>query len=245
MVISVGAFDDQKNDEPLDDTIPAWGSRGPTAAGVAKPDLVAPGRTLIATRSLGSAVEINNPLALKAPSYIKGSGTSEAAAVTSGAAALLLEARPELTPDQVKKVLTSTASPIVGRTRHAQGSGRLNVGAALAADQGPAVQQVSTATGLGSIEGSRGGRNVESDCNGDGQRELIKGEMDVRCEAWTGAAWTGAAWTGAAWTSNDYTSTEYLNAWWGGRPKYWMHIPGEKSAPRPIRRHLGKRSCEP
>nr|MBA2769795.1 S8 family serine peptidase [Sporichthyaceae bacterium] len=90
MVISVGAFDDKQNVDPLDDSIPAWSSRGPTAAGLSKPDLVASGRTLVAARSFGSTVEKDNPKALISPSYIKGSGTSESAAVTSGAAALLL-----------------------------------------------------------------------------------------------------------------------------------------------------------
>src|SRR5205814_1002362 len=84
VVVTAGAFDDKQNNDPSDDSIPSWASRGPTAAGLAKPDVVAPGRTLIATRSFGSYVEQNNPKALISPSYIKGSGTSEATAVTSG-----------------------------------------------------------------------------------------------------------------------------------------------------------------
>jgi serine protease AprX len=46
---------------------------GPTAAGLAKPDLVAPGRTVGRLRSPGSTIERNNPKALLAPSYIRGS----------------------------------------------------------------------------------------------------------------------------------------------------------------------------
>ena len=48
----------------------------------------------------------------------RGSGTSQAAAVVSGAAALLISQRPDLTPDQVKALLTGTAVDAPGR-RHA------------------------------------------------------------------------------------------------------------------------------
>src|SRR3712207_4023814 len=75
MVLTVGAFDDKQNAAPADDAIAAWSSRGPTAAGLAKPDIIAPGRFVIASRSLGSKVEVENPKALQAPSYIRGSGT--------------------------------------------------------------------------------------------------------------------------------------------------------------------------
>lgn len=216
LVITAGAFDDKQNVDPKDDNIPAWSSRGPTATGLTKPDLVAPGRTLIAARSLGSTVEKDNPKALISPTYIKGSGSSEAAAVTSGAAALLLQARPELTPDQVKAVLTATATPIPLKSAYDQGKGRLNLAAALTASPGLAVQQISTATGLGSIEASRGGRNIQTDCNNDGTLDVIKGEIDARCEAWTGAAWTGAAWTGAAWTGAAWTGAAWTGAAWTG-----------------------------
>jgi serine protease AprX len=216
VVLSVGAFDDKQNLDPGDDSIPAWSSRGPTAAGLTKPDLVAPGRTLIATRSYGSDVEVENPKALIAPSYIKGSGTSEAAAVVSGLAAQLLEARPDLTPDQVKAVLKGSAAPIPGLAQTFQGVGRVSLANALAAPT-PSTTQVRTANGRGSIEASRGGMNVTADCNGDGTPELIQGEIDIRCEVWDGGAWTGGAWTGSAWTGSAWTGAAWTgSAWTGG-----------------------------
>ena len=225
VALTVGAFDDKGNTERSDDSIPSWSSRGPTAAGLAKPDVVAPGRTLVAARSFGSSVEANNPKALISPSYIKGSGTSQATAVTAGLAALLLQARPELTPDQVKAILRHTAAPLSSASTTAQGMGRVDLAAALAAPA-PATAQTLTAGGMGSIEASRGGMNVESDCDGDGVRELIKGEMDVRCQAWdpgpwtggawTGGAWTGGAWTGGAWTGGAWTGGAWTDATWTG-----------------------------
>lgn len=229
LVLTVGAFDDKQNADPGDDSVPSWSSHGPTATGLTKPDLLAPGRFVTATRSLGSHVEANYPKALISPSYIRGSGTSEAAAVTSGLVALLLADHPELTPDQVKSVLTRAGSPLPSHGANTQGSGRVRYGVArslAATSPGPASWQVPTATGLGSIEVSRGGVNVETDCEPDGTMDVIQGEIDVRCEAWasqqwagsawTGSAWTGSAWTGSAWTGSRWTGSAWTDAAWDG-----------------------------
>ncbi len=216
MVLTAGAYNDFGNVNPADDGIPGWSSRGPTAQGLTKPDVVAPGRTLIATRSFGSYVEQQNPKALVAPSYIKGSGTSEAAAVTSGVAALLVNAHPDWTPDQVKNALKSTANPISGISANQQGSGRISFTAATAANPGPATQQTSTASGLGAIEASRGGMHVYVDCQQDGNYTLLEGEFDDRCNPWNGASWTGASWTGASWTGASWTGASWTGASWTG-----------------------------
>ena len=216
MVITVGAFDDKQNTEPADDSVSSWSSRGPTPAGLRKPDILAPGRSLIATRSYGSYVEATYPKAQVSPSYIKGSGTSEAAAVVSGLAALMVQANPALTPDQVKAALKSTATPISGTSVDTQGAGRVQLGAALAAVPST-VAQDSAATGLGSLEASRGGANVQTDCNGDGVVEIIKGEIDVRCETWQPATWTASAWDATAWTGGAWTHLDWAPAQWNGR----------------------------
>ena len=41
LVLTVGAYDDKQNLDPRDDSVSPWSSRGPTAEGYAKPDLVA------------------------------------------------------------------------------------------------------------------------------------------------------------------------------------------------------------
>jgi serine protease AprX len=210
VVLTVGAYDDRGDREGDDDVVPAWSSQGPTAHGVAKPDLVAPGRTLVATRSFGSTVESENPGSLVAPSYVKGSGTSEATAVTSGLVALLLQAHPLWTPDQVKRALTSTAEPIRQTPPTAAGSGRVALSTALRADPGPALQQALSGTGLGSLEQSRGGAHVTSSCG------VIQGEQDVRCQAWDAAAWAGNGWTGNGWTGNGWTGNGWTGNGWTG-----------------------------
>ena len=214
VVLSVGAYDDKQNTDPADDSVSAWSARGSST--LAKPDLVAPGRYIVAARALGSYVEQNNPKALYSPSYIRGSGTSQAAAVAAGAAALLVAARPTLTPDEVKNVLKSTASPIANFTSTDQGAGRMRLDLALAATPDPAFVQTARSTGLGSINASRGGRYVQTDCGNDGTIDVILGEIDVRCETWNGSAWTGSAWTGSAWTGSAWTGSAWTGSAWTG-----------------------------
>jgi serine protease AprX len=214
LVLTAGAFDDKQNSDPSDDSIPSWSSHGPTAQGYVKPDLVAPGRFITAQRSLGSTIEIQNPKALYSPTYIRGSGTSEAAAVTSGLAALVLQAHPTWTPDQVKAALMKTATPIAGVPATTEGTGRINLTAALTADPGAVSQQTPTATGLGTLEGSRGGMHVQALCNG--LPTTVQGEMDVRCGSWNGAAWTGAAWTGSMWTGATWSGAAWTGSDWMG-----------------------------
>ena len=214
LVLTVGAYND-KGTARLDDDAPVqWTSRGPTAHGLTKPDLVAPGKSLSVSRSFGSKIEIDNPKALIAPSYIRGSGSSQAAAVTSGLAALLIAARPSLTPDQVKHLLTSTAVPMANGTPNDQGKGRIRIARALTGDPLLAPVQAPTATGLGSIEASRGGYNVYSTCND--VDTFIQGEIDVMCEKWNPAPWVGSSWRGEAWTGSSWRGAEWTGSSWRG-----------------------------
>ncbi|MCA1839004.1 MAG: S8 family serine peptidase [Actinomycetota bacterium] len=217
-VITVGAYDDKQNTDPADDSLAAWSSRGPTTAdGISKPDVVAPGRLVIAQRSFGSKIEADFPKALKAPSYIRGSGSSEATAATSGAAALLIRQKPYLSPAQVKYAFTSTASPMASYDANSQGAGRIDVAAALAsADEGSANAATPPSSGLGSLEGSRGTGHVQINCNGS--TIAIQGEFTAQCSpvAWNGGTWTGGTWTGDAWTGGTWTGGTWTGGTWTG-----------------------------
>ncbi len=133
--IAVGALDTKGTAERADDVVAPFSSSGPTRYDlVLKPDLVAPGRRVTSAESVGSLLSVNFPerhVAGSGPnSYIQGSGTSMAAAVVSGAAAVLIEERPGLQPLTTKAALqlTSTFLPASGLIQG--GSGSLNVLAA-------------------------------------------------------------------------------------------------------------------
>ena len=94
--ITVGALRTQGTVDPGDDEVAPWSSKGPTLVDhIVKPDLVAPGSKIVSTAVKGSF--LSNALADKfidgpgARDYVAMSGTSMAAAVVSGAVALLLD----------------------------------------------------------------------------------------------------------------------------------------------------------
>ena len=125
--LTVGAVDDHGTPRRSDDTIPDWSSRGPTAFDhVVKPDVVAPGRNIVSLEVPGSTIARQYPERHVSGSgthaYFRLSGTSMSAAVVSGAVALLLQANPSLTPQQVKLALELSAStlPRVGLSKKGQ-----------------------------------------------------------------------------------------------------------------------------
>ena len=110
-VITVGAT--HKN-EPHAYGISYFSSRGPTADGRIKPDLVAP----------GERIESSLPNQEKGPL----DGTSQAAPHVSAAAAMLMARYPELNrePRRIKQILCDSATDL-GRERVFQGHGLLDI----------------------------------------------------------------------------------------------------------------------
>ncbi|HEY0786789.1 MAG TPA: S8 family peptidase [Acidobacteriaceae bacterium] len=122
-VITVGAMNTMHTASVTDDVMTSYSSKGPSLIDqVAKPDLVAPGNLVTSLLKGGSALQTQNPTfftpnsfyhyaldASPSPDYMPLSGTSMAAGVTSGAVALLLQAQPQLSPDQVKALLMYSA----------------------------------------------------------------------------------------------------------------------------------------
>jgi serine protease AprX len=125
-VISVGGVD-ETGDFGKGERAP-WSSLGRTQDGFSKPeDVVAPGAHIVSVLAPSSAFETLCPTCTIGGSYFKAGGTSMAAPVVAGAAALLLQARPTLTPDQVKALLMGTDKPIKG----GDGAGEIDIERAL------------------------------------------------------------------------------------------------------------------
>ncbi len=107
--ITVGAVDDQGTKGNGDDVVASWSSQGRTQDGFMKPDIAAPGSGIVSTLAPGSLYSTLCPSCIVSGRYLRAGGTSMAAPVVSGTAALILERHPEWTPDQVKSTIMATA----------------------------------------------------------------------------------------------------------------------------------------
>ncbi len=211
------------------------GTFSSTGDGTRNPDLVAPGDALVSLGVAGSYLTDTYPDATCTGDdglpRLRGSGTSQGAAVVAGAAAMLLEQRPDLSPDQVKYLFTSTATDL-GEQPDKQGHGMVNLAAAMAAPT-PGIEAVQThqpAIGTGSLEAARGSFHVGTD--GDylqGELTAFGGEFDAAAHAvartndsawtdqtWNGATWSGGTWSGATWSGASWSGATWSGATWSG-----------------------------
>jgi serine protease AprX len=220
-VVTVAAEDPAGTLASGDDTVPSFSQRG---TGQRRPDLVAPGTSVYGLNVPGSTLANTYPNAVFGR-FLRGSGTSQAAAFTSGAAADVLSANPSFTPDQVKAALTSTATRISVNNPNFVGSGLLNVAGAVAARPGPSTQYWAPATGTGSLEQARGNSHVqiggvtltgEQDIFGNPWNPSVMVPAEQNGTAWNGGVYNSATWSGTSWTSATWSSATWSSATWSG-----------------------------
>jgi serine protease AprX len=222
-LIAVGSDNANGTATTADDAISSFSNTGD---GTRNPDLVAPGEKVVSLRNAGSYLDTTYPAARIGERLFRGSGTSQAAAVVSGAAALLISQRPELTPDQVKALLTGSAAAIPGATAAQQGAGLVDLAKAKdTATPANATQSFALSTGIGSLEMSRGSVHVTV-----AGRE-VRGEVDIRGKAfnatswaaglkngtnWNGVSWSGVSWSGVSWSGVSWSGVSWSGVSWSG-----------------------------
>jgi serine protease AprX len=197
-VLSVGALDDQDTAHRSDDVFTDWSSRGQSQDGFTKPEIGAPGAHIVSTLAPDSAFTTLCPSCIVDGSYIRAGGTSMAAPVVSGVAALLLQEHKDWTPDEVKSTLIETGRDVPG------GIDEVNAAAALAA------------------EAPSSGANAGIPPNelGDG----ATGAIDYTRSSWSRSSWSRAPedlvadWTRSSWscvcTGDDGDSADPTRSSW-------------------------------
>jgi serine protease AprX len=185
-----------------DDTVPDWSSRGD---GARNPDLVAPGTSVVSLRDPGSAIDLAHPGARVADRFFKGTGTSQAAAVVSGAAALVIQERPSITPDQLKQLFKGAARRLRKADEAGQGDGMLDLrGVRGRPTPSPEAseQPFPLAAGGGSLQAARGSAQVAGGI--PGAQHALGGAWDGR--SWSGWTWSGRTWSGWTWSGWTWSS---------------------------------------
>ena len=242
-VVTVGAVDDRGTPGTGDDQVPDFSSRGPTPEGVAKPDLVAPGGHVLSLRAPGSTLDTSFPPADPTSPYRSGSGTSMAAALVSGAAALALQAHPGMSPDRLKQALKAAAHPVASDDPSLVGAGMVDAyRTATSPAAGAANAGLARSDGRGSLGGSRGSLRMVA---ADPLRTALTGRQTAQVllwdpvgfsiGAWTPTTWytsanalvgwntaswdgefAGSNWTGSNWTGSNWTGSNWTGASWYG-----------------------------
>ena len=160
-----------------------------TVAGVEKPDLVASGVSVLGVLPPGSVLARSHPEARVSGRLWRGSGTSQATAVTSAAAALLLAERPEASPAQVKAALRRAALDVAGS---GDGAGLLRLASGEHAD--------------GALEPGAGPRG--SDPTGEGSFDA---------NSWSANSWSANSWSATSWSANSWSANSWSSTWGAGR----------------------------
>jgi serine protease AprX len=223
-VIAVGATDTMKTLSVADDQVASFSSSGIIGPdGTKNPDLVAPGRSLISLSVPGSYIDQTYGAGGAVDGgFIRGSGTSQAAAVMSGAAALVLQQHPTWTNNQVKALLTSTTRLLSAgnKTQTAQGKGTLNLTKALTTTVA-ASYSYTNSTGTGTLDSARGSAHlVDNGVVLQGEKDIFGTAVSTATQAskrTAGTAWTGGTYNGQTWTGSALTGTSWDSATWSGR----------------------------
>jgi len=217
LVLAVGAADSVGNRMPDDDIAVDFSSHGD---GSRNPDIVAPGRSIVSLRSPGSYIDDTHVSARVGDRFFRGSGTSQAAAITSGAVALVLQLHPDATPDQVKALLNGSAIMLPkGGDATAQGHGLLDLAAARtqdlptattpAMDPGPDGHPLTLGTDGSTVHVSAFAGTAELSIDlihAHAASALHTNEVsgDWDGSSWSGSSWSDGSWSGSSWSDDSW-----------------------------------------
>jgi len=234
-VLTVGASVTKSSTDRSLDVAAPFSSRGPTQDGFAKPDLLAPGISIVSIRDPGSTIDQAHPAARVGDNYFKGTGTSQAAAVISGVAARLFQQSPGLSPSVAKKLLDAAAYKYLNSMAGA-GKGLADGKAAhdlLAGGWNASANGgIVPSNGTGSLDQSRGSFHVYVDLPSDGlgaqdadqALDPLTGEVDALGNRWADLGWkntglvggqlTNLGWANMGWSATAWSNLGWMNSGW-------------------------------
>jgi serine protease AprX len=225
-IFAVGASDSMDTATIDDDTVPAFSSTGSNDR---TPDVVAPGAHLVGLRVPGSYVDQRfAATGYVSDRFFRGSGTSAAAAVAAGEAALVIQQRPTITPYQLKKLFLMTAQGLASLSTRRAGAGVVDLRATLTTPtyNPPAKwNTIAWSTGVGSLESARGSDHLtadgvvlsgEQDIFGHSFNAPAMAVLEATGSSWSGGTWNGSSWSGSSWSGSSWSGSSWSGSSWSG-----------------------------
>jgi serine protease AprX len=207
-VITVGASDTGKSVSTNDDTSAPWSAYGYTLDGFAKPDVAAPGRYMVGPVPVTSTLYTERADHVVDTGYMELSGTSFAAPIVSGIAALMLGKNPNLSPDQVKGALLLGAKPLAKAADMSEGAGEVNAGKSIQFNNPPAANK---ALNKFLVSDPVTGSPVFDAAS---WASAAKGDASWANASWSDASWASASWASASWAAASWASASWASASW-------------------------------
>jgi len=224
-VITVGALDIRGSTSPDHAAVPDWSSWGYTYDGFAKPEVSAPGRSLLGPIPANASLAHERPGQLvHTPDglYMRLSGTSLSTPIVSGIAADILALHPRFTPDQVKGALMLGARPVARATSFSAGVGEPfaplaamfssppNPNRALDAFLAPDPEgdgvMFDDAAWLAAVEASPAWDSVSWSDGWAGVAWSLVSWSDV---SWSDVSWSDVSWSDVSWSDVSWTDVSW------------------------------------
>lgn len=174
--------------------VAAFSGRG-VVGGVVRPDLVAPALHLLSVLPPDSVIAADHPEA-KSGGLWRGSGTSQATAVTAGAVAVFLSGRAALDPQDVRASFAAVAGPV----------GTSAAGAAGGAGAGLLV--IPSAVRRGDYH------SATVPPAGSPQVSSAGGSPSWSSTSWSSTSWSSTSWSSTSWSSTSWSSTSWSSTSW-------------------------------
>jgi serine protease AprX len=199
----------------------------------------------VSLRSPGSAIDQQfGSTAVVDDMYFRGTGTSMSAATVTGVVAQMIQAQPSVVPDRIKYRLMNTTRRIVTTDKYAAGTGLIDAYAAAKSTSSGLANQgnggllglnLSLGSGLGSLQGARGGlvadvvtplgtATLSGEFKAQHEDKLISLSNPLGLVPYLGLTYTTTGWDRltydlTSWVSSDWAAMRwkdesYLSTTW-------------------------------
>jgi serine protease AprX len=203
-IITVGASDERGTPERSDDMVTSFTAHGSSEIGRWKPEIIAPGQDIISVLATSSDWQQDHPERVVLDNeYFRMSGTSSAAPMVTGAVALLLQAEPNLSPNQVKYRLLETGSSIGGSYSYLDVYAAITTPTTESANEGIIPHMLLAKMALIAYWS-----NTECGENCDWEN------VDWTAVNWDSVNWNSVNWDSVNWNSVNWNSVNWNSVNW-------------------------------